>query len=149
VAEVRFYHLLRQRLEEALPALLEKARERGHRIVVRAGSPERVKALDALLWTYRPDSFLPHASGVTAYSSAPEQPIWLTADEDNPNAADMVVLVDGATADVAPYTLACEMFDGHDETAVAAARQRWTEYKAAGHAITYWQQGERGWEKRA
>ncbi len=149
MTEVRFYHLLRQRLEEALPALLEKARERGHRIVVQAGSPERVKALDGLLWTYRPDSFLPHASGVAAQSSAPEQPIWLTSDEENPNTADMLVLVDGATADVAPYALTCEMFDGHDEAAVAAARQRWSAYKAAGHAITYWQQGERGWEKRA
>jgi DNA polymerase-3 subunit chi len=149
LAEVRFYHLQRQRLEEALPALLEKARERGFRIVVQAGSPERVKALDSLLWTYRPESFLPHGSGMASPSTAPDQPIWLTAAEENPNTADMLVLVDGATADVAPYTLACEMFDGLDEDAVAAARQRWTEYKAAGHAMTYWQQGERGWEKRA
>jgi len=149
LAEVRFYHLLRQRLEEALPALLEKARERGFRIVVQAGSPERVKALDALLWTYRPETFLPHASGMAAFSTAAEQPIWLTADEENPNTADMLMLVDGATADVASYTLACEMFDGNDEAAVAAARLRWTEYKAAGHTMTYWQQGERGWEKRA
>jgi DNA polymerase-3 subunit chi len=149
LAEVRFYHLKRQRLEEALPALLEKARERGFRIVVQAGSPERVRALDALLWTYRPESFLAHASGMAAFSTAAEQPIWLTADPENPNEADMLMLVDGATADVARYTLACEMFDGNDESAVATARRRWTEYKAAGHAITYWQQGERGWEKRA
>ncbi len=149
MAEVRFYHLQRQRLEEALPALLEKARERDFRIVVQAGSPERVMALDALLWTYRPESFLPHGSGLASLPTAPDQPIWLTAEEENPNTASMLVLVDGATADVAPYTLACEMFDGHDEAAVAAARLRWTEYKAAGHVMTYWQQGERGWEKRA
>jgi DNA polymerase-3 subunit chi len=149
LAEVRFYHLQRQRLEEALPALLEKARERGFRIVVQAGSPERVKALDTLLWTYRPESFLAHGSGMASLATAPDQPIWLTADVENPNAADMLVLVDGATADVAPFTLACEMFDGHDDDAVAAARKRWTEYKAAGHAMTYWQQGERGWEKKA
>jgi DNA polymerase III subunit chi len=149
LAEVRFYHLLRQRLEEALPSLLEKARERGFRIVVQAGSPERVKALEALLWTYRPETFLAHGSGMASLPTAPDQPIWLTADEENPNTADMLMLVDGAIADVAPYTLACEMFDGNDEAAVAAARQRWVEYKAAGHAITYWQQGERGWEKRA
>jgi DNA polymerase-3 subunit chi len=147
LSEVRFYHLQRQRLEDALPALLEKARDRGHRIVVQAGSPERVKALDALLWTYRPESFLAHGS---ASASAPEQPIWLTADEENPNAADVLILVDGASAEVAPYKLCCELFDGQDEDAVAAARQRWSEYKTAGHAITYWQQSERGgWEKRA
>jgi DNA polymerase-3 subunit chi len=147
LTEIRFYHLQRQRLEEALPALLEKARERGHTIVVQAGSPERVKALDTLLWTYRPETFLPHGSAGTG--NAAEQPIWLTAGEENPNAADMLVLVDGAEADVAPYAMCCQMFDGLDDAAVAAARQRWTAYKAAGHAITYWQQGDRGWEKKA
>jgi DNA polymerase-3 subunit chi len=148
VTEVRFYHLQRQRLEEVLPALLEKARERGHRIVVQAGSPERVKALDSLLWTWRPESFLPHGSLATGM--AEDQPIWLTAVEECPNAADLLILVDGAAADIAPYTLCCELFDGLDDEAVAAARQRWTAYKSAGHALTYWQQSDRGgWEKRA
>jgi len=82
VTEVRFYHLQRQRLDEALPALLEKARERGHRIVVQAGSSERVKALDAMLWTYRPESFLAHGSEATG--AAEDQPIWLTASENVP-----------------------------------------------------------------
>jgi DNA polymerase-3 subunit chi len=148
MTEVRFYHLQRQRLEDALPALLEKARERGHRIVVQAGTQERVKMLDAHLWTYRPETFLAHAAGPA--SSAPDQPIWLTSEEECPNNADMLVLVDGAEADPAAYTLCCEMFDGQDDDAVAAARERWTKYKAAGHALTYWQQTERGgWEKRA
>lgn len=148
MTEVRFYHLLRQRLEEALPALLEKARERGHRIVVQAGSEERVKSLDALLWTYKPESFLAHGSA--AVGAAEDQPIWLTAQEECPNRADVLILVDGAEADPNSYALCCEVFDGSDDDAVAAARQRWTAHKAAGHAITYWQQGERGgWEKRA
>lgn len=147
MTEVRFYHLQRQRLEEVLPSLLEKGRERGHRIVVQAGSAERVKALDALLWTYRPDGFLPHGSKATGM--AEEQPIWLTAAEECPNDADMLVLVDGAEAELSRYTLCCELFDGGDDATVAAARERWTRYKAQGHAITYWQQGERGWEKRA
>jgi DNA polymerase-3 subunit chi len=33
---------------------------------------------------------------------------------------------------------------------VYAARDRWKAYKAAGHALTYWQQTDRGgWEKKA
>ena len=28
-------------------------------------------------------------------------------------------------------------------------RDRWRRAKAAGHALTYWQQGQRGWEKKA
>ena len=41
------------------------------------------------------------------------------------------------------------MFDGNDEAAVGAARARWRDYDAAGHALTYWQQTESGgWEKK-
>jgi DNA polymerase-3 subunit chi len=146
MTEVRFYHLQRQRLDDVLPGLLEKARERGHRAVVQAGSVERVKALDTLLWTYRPESFLAHG----AAGAAEDQPIWLTAKEECPNGADLLILVDGAEADIAPYALCCEVFDGLDDEAVAAARRRWAVYKDAGHVLTYWQQGERGgWEKRA
>jgi len=36
-----------------------------------------------------------------------------------------------------------------DESAVAAARRRWSAAKAAGHQLVYWQQTERGWEKKA
>jgi len=148
VTEIRFYHLQRQRLEDALPTLLEKGRERGHRIVVQAATQERVRALDALLWTYRPESFLAHGSA--ASGMAEDQPIWLTAVEECPNEADMLVLVEGAEAEVGRYALCCEMFDGLDEEAVAAARRRWARYKEAGHALTYRQQGERGgWEKKA
>jgi DNA polymerase-3 subunit chi len=147
VTEIRFYHLQRQRLEEVLPGLLEKARERGHRIVVQAGSTERVKALDALLWTYRPESFLPH--GGASSGMAEDQPIWLTTLDECPNGADLLILVDGAEADVARYALCCQLLDGLDDEAVAAARRRWVQYKEAGYALTYWQQGERGWEKRA
>ncbi len=147
MTEIRFYHLQRQRLEEVLPSLLEKARARGHTIVVRAGSDERVTALDGLLWTWRPDSFLAH--GGPATGMAEDQPIWLTIHDERPNNADMLVLVDGAAADVTPYALTCELFDGMDDAAVAESRRRWTAYKAAGHALTYWQQGDKGWEKRA
>jgi DNA polymerase-3 subunit chi len=149
VTEIRFYHLQRKPLERALPELLEKVLERGWRAVVMAGSEERVEALNGLLWTYGDRSFLPHGSARDGFAG--EQPIWLTVEDENPNGAHVLVLTDGArAASLADYALCCELFDGRDEAAVAAARQRWTAYKAAGHELTYWQQSEAGgWEKRA
>jgi DNA polymerase III subunit chi len=38
---------------------------------------------------------------------------------------------------------------GNDQGAVASARVAWTEAKRAGHSLTYWQQTERGWEKKS
>ncbi|WP_448206611.1 DNA polymerase III subunit chi [Azospirillum sp. sgz302134] len=149
MTEVRFYHLQRRTLEQALPKILEKVLERNWRAVVLAGSPERVDALNQHLWTYDPAGFLPHGSARDGF--ADQQPVWLTADDENPNGATVLVQVDGVTSDsLSTYDLVCDLFDGNDEEAVMAARDRWKACKAAGHALTYWQQNDRGgWDKRA
>ncbi len=131
-----------------MPRLLERALKDGHRVVVVAGSSERVDHLNQVLWTYDDASFLPHGSARDG--NAARQPIFLGEAETNPNQADMLVLVDGARArDVGGFTRICDMFDGNDESAVDAARRRWREAKAAGLGLTYWEQTSAGWVKRA
>jgi DNA polymerase-3 subunit chi len=148
MTEVRFYHLQRKTLEQALPELLDKALRRGLRSVVRTASEERAEQLAQHLWTFRPDSFLPH--GTRRDGNGPDQPVWLTAEDDNPNGATALFLVDGARcATLDSYALCCDLFDGADPDAVAAARRRWAEAKQAGHSLTYWQQTDKGWEKKA
>ncbi len=147
MGEIGFYHLLATPLERALPRLLERARAGGYRILVRAASTERVEHLNALLWTYDEASFLAH--GAARDGNAAEQPIWLTDRDENPNEATMLVLVDGVEAeDLAAFQRCADLFDGYDAAAVEAARQRWRRAKEAGHTLTYWQQTEKGWEKR-
>jgi DNA polymerase III subunit chi len=147
MTEIGFYHLRTLRLERALPKILERALAEQHRVVVLAGSPERVDQLDDLLWTYDEASFLPH--GCARDGNAESQPVWLTAADENPNRATMLVLVDGArSAHLANYARCCDIFDGNDEAAVAAARERWQAGKAAGHRLVYWEQTAKGWEKR-
>jgi DNA polymerase-3 subunit chi len=131
-----------------LPKLLERALAEGHRIVVMASSPERVDHLDDLLWTYNDASFLPHGS--VKHGNAERQPIWLTTEDENPNQASILVLVDGATSErLGAFARCCDMFDGNDEAAVTGARRRWKDAQAAGHQLTYWEQVEGKWEKRA
>jgi DNA polymerase-3 subunit chi len=149
MSDIGFYHLVRSPLEKALPKLLEKVLESGARAVVMAGSEERVESLAALLWTYHPNSFLPHG---TARDGTPDrQPIWLTERDENPNGATILVLTDGASSEqVERYARCLEVFDGGDPEAVSRARERWRVYKDAGHSLTYWQQTESGgWEKKS
>ena len=150
MTEVVFYHLLRKPLEQALPELLEKSYARGWRVVVQAASEERVDALDAHLWTYRDDTFLPH--GTSRESELAGQSILLTAADHNPNGATTRFLIDGVPLpeDAAAYERLVLLFDGEDEDAVAAARERWAQAKAQGFEVTYWQPDERGrWVKKA
>jgi DNA polymerase-3 subunit chi len=150
MTEILFYHLKGQTPEQVLPALLQKSLERGWRVVVQASSDERVEALDAHLWTWRDDAFLPH--GTWRDSEVAEQPIVLTVNEENPNGATVRFLVDGATLSgaAAAYERIVLLFDGDDPDAVERARARWSEAKSAGIEVTYWQADERGrWQRQA
>jgi DNA polymerase-3 subunit chi len=145
-----FYHLHRQPLDRVLPTLLEKSLERGWRVVVQASSEERVEALDAHLWTFSDDGFLPH--GTWRDAEAPEQPILLTVNDDNPNGATVRFLIDGAPvpADAAGYVRIVLLFDGEDEEARETARAQWSEAKGKGFEVTYWQPDEQGrWQRKA
>ena len=149
VAEVLFYHLERQLLEEVLPSLLEKTLQRGWRAIVQSGSRERLEALDLSLWTYRDDSFLPHA--LAGGKADADQPVLLTMVNEAPNGAGIRFLVEGATAQSFDgYERIVYLFDGADEETIAVARQEWRDAKAAGCLVTYWQQGPQGgWQKKA
>ena len=147
--EVRFYHLQSSTVEQALPSLLSKALEQDMRAVVLAGSEERLQTLDTYLWTFRPDSFLPH--GTAADGHAEDQPVWLTLKTENPNRASVLFSLDGQGIEgIEGIKLACDIFDGGDPEVLAAARERWKAAKEQGHELTYWQQGEKGgWEKKS
>jgi DNA polymerase-3 subunit chi len=149
VTEVYFYHLETRSLEQVLPTLLELSLKRGWRASVQAASEERVEALNTWLWIYRDESFLPH--GTTRDGHASAHPIYLTAGDDNPNAAQVRFLVDGATlADASPYARVAYVFDGRDAEAVSRARAEWQAAKARGDAVSYWQQDADGrWTQKA
>ncbi|WP_404404340.1 DNA polymerase III subunit chi [Pelagibacterium halotolerans] len=149
MTELLFYHLEARPLETVLPALLEKTLQRGWRAVVEVGSTERLEALDAALWTYADDSFLPH--GVANGSEKDSlQPILLTHEETNPNGANVRFFVDRATPrPTEGYERFVYMFNGHDPDAIAEARTVWRGLKER-YDLTYWQQEANGrWVKKA
>lgn len=146
---VFFYHLQRQPLEAVLPRLLAVSLERGWRVVVQAGSEERAEALAAQLWSFDEESFLPHGTKADGFPDL--QPIWLTAEDNNPNNANVRIFLDGAeVGNIGGLTRAVIMFDGNDQEAVENARSQWTEFRNAGHDVSYWQQDDQGrWQNRA
>ncbi|MBM85726.1 MAG: DNA polymerase III subunit chi [Rhodospirillaceae bacterium] len=147
MTDISFYHLTVRPLEWALPKLLERTLDGGNRALIMVSSTERMNSLNALLWTYEPNSWLPH--GVEKDGNAVEHPIWLTTRDENPNGANFLFLTDGAaSAKVAEFARVFELLDGRDEGAVRAARGHWKTYMEAGYDLSYWQQDDRGrWVK--
>lgn len=148
MTEIRFYHLLSQTLDQALPAFLTKALSAGSRVIVRVPDEREAERLNAHLWTWRPEAFLPHGSSKDGFSS--DQPIYLTDRDENPNSADILILTHGTSSESAgSYRLCCDFFDGSNESAVLAARQRWKAASTSGFDLTYWIQNEQGgWNKK-
>ena len=147
MSAIGFYHLTRTAAEQALPKLLGRTLAAGQRAVVLCGSEARLKPLSDALWASTDPDWLPHGSARTGEAGL--QPIWLTTIPEAPNGARYLFRLDGADADLSEWDRVFDLFDGTDDAAVTAARQRWTAAKAAGHELTYWQQGERGWQKKA
>lgn len=150
MSRVDFYHLQNQKLEDVLPKLLEKAYSIHKNAVVRVGNAERIEFLNSLLWTYDEQSFLPHGS---KKDGTPEsQPIWLTAENDNPNSAVFLFLTDGADAgidEISQYERVFNIFDGNSPEAVENARNFWRALKQQSIDIFYWQQNSNGaWQQK-
>ena len=133
-------------MEKALPKLLEKVLEKESRAVVLT-LPERLKGLNDGLWTYRPNSFLPHA---TKEEGRPEdQPIWLTEALENPNQSSYLLTTGGMPLpDLAGFDHCLYIFDGNIDVELQVARQSWK--KAKDLAMPkYWQQTPEGsWEEK-
>lgn len=150
MAEILFFHLQSRPLESVLPTILERALSRGQKVVVEVSSPERLAAVDDHLWTYSDESFLPHVTA--AEPDAAANPIVLTTQAHNPNAATVRICADGVRIPDAlqDYERVVLIFDGDDPEALAAAREDWKKAKASGAAASYWQLDEAGrWEKKA
>ncbi len=149
MSEIRFYHLTRQPLDQALPAILMKAYTGGRKVLVHCADKNMAKKMSEQLWTYRDDSFLPH--GLANEDHANLQPVLISDTDENQNEADVLILCGGALSEkLNDFSLCCEMLEDHQSDQVEAARARWKDYKEAGHEVTYWFQSETGgWEQKA
>lgn len=80
----------------------------GKRIQIQAPSDAALAYIDDLLWSYKPDSFLPH----TIASSASPEPIVITKEAANLNKADILIHLLPGT----PPPGFAEVYDLLDET---------------------------------
>lgn len=149
MAEIGFYHLTRANLAEGLFKLLQKAHENGLRVLVRGQTDACIQHLNEALWTLDPASFLPHGSDQEPH--AEHQPILLTTSENNRNQATALMIVEDAPfPPLEGITRIFYLFEDRDTERKDIARERWKSWKADGHDMVYWQQGDNGgWQKKA
>ncbi len=145
--QVDFYHLTVQPLDRVLPRIAERVVEGGGRLLIVADSEGQRTAIDRLLWSYAPESFLPHAIAEGDGDAA--QPILIAADPAPANTARNIALADGIWRDEAlTFDRAFHFFDADR---IAEARIAWKALAdREGIERRYWKQNEAGrWEQAA
>jgi DNA polymerase-3 subunit chi len=145
--QVDFYHLTKLPLERALPQIAAKVLAAGGRLIIVAGEEGRRVRLDQLLWSYAPESFLPH--GQAGGEDDARQPVLIVASPEAANGARNIALVDGVWREEAlAFDRAFHFFD---EERIADARAAWRGLADRdGIDRNYWKQNDAGrWEKAA
>lgn len=144
--QVDFYHLTASPLERVLPRIAERVLADDGRLLVVSDDAAQRAGLDKQLWSYKPDSFLPH--GQAGGESDAAQPILLSTEPIATNNARNIALVDGVWRDEAlDFDRAFHFFD---ETRIVEARAAWRALADRdGVERRYWKQTDQGWEQIA
>lgn len=145
--QVDFYHLTRQPLDRVLPQIAAKVLAAGNRLLIVVANDDERARLDRHLWSYAPDSFLPH--GCVGGGTDAGQPILLAPDIDAANGARHIALADGIwRPDALDFDRAFHLFDAER---IADARAAWKLLVGReGVEPRYWKQNEAGrWEQDA
>ena len=148
MTEIRFYHLELASTDQVLPQLVAKALQTGQNVLIKVMNDQELNRLSDHLWTFDPASFIPH--GVPNDPHSKDHPVFLTTADENPNEAHILFTTNMAEyLEFNSYQMVCALFDGKNDKALSAARTLWKSLKDSSHILTYWQQGAKGWEKKA
>jgi len=117
--------------------LAEKAWQKGHRIFIHTDSAQTARSLDDMLWTYRQDSFLPHAlysDGCDAHVDGLE-PVLVGDGSAEPEDVDVLInLGENIPSFVDKSARVAEIVAGGEE-ARRAGRIRYRDYRNRGFPI--------------
>lgn len=114
--------------------LTEKAVKHGNRVMIAARDKEESEQLDEKLWTYRPESFVPHALGHEKELSS-TTPVVIQYGEDNPEHHDLLInLCMSVPEQFSRFKRLAEIVI-QDENSLKASRESYAFYKVRGYPI--------------
>jgi len=145
--QVDFYHLAASPIERVLPRIAERILGEGGRLLIVCGDDALAARLDAHLWNYTPESFLPHGRAGDGQEAG--QPILIAALPQPLNGARNIALADGLWRDEAlSFDRAFHFFD---DSSIAAAREAWKALAGReGVSRNFWKQDDGGrWTRAA
>ncbi len=137
--QVDFYILESAAAREQLRTacrLAEKAWHKGHRVFIHTDSKETARSLDDMLWTYRQDSFVPHALFAPVEPDAePVAPVLVGDGMAEPANIDVLINLTESVPSFADRSTRIAEIVGAGESARRAGRARYRDYRDRGISI--------------
>lgn len=131
---VQFYHNTEDPLALACE-LIARAQSNGRKVALRLPDTQALRRADQLLWTFEPQSFVPHVTAGNPLDA--ETPVVLM-EASSPAAWPHADLLFNLAPDMpqgfADFRMLIEII-GREESQRLPARHRWMEYKKLGHEL--------------
>jgi DNA polymerase-3 subunit chi len=122
--------------------LAEKCYLNNRRIAIYSRSEDECKKYDALLWTWKQQSFIPHKY-LEQLSESHQEPIVLTTKIDSPANYDTLLLIDPLPVDaVNQFSTIIDFAEKYDSEGIIQSRERYKVYRENKLSIETLQPGE-------
>ena len=135
MTQVDFYVLPRNGslpVVNAVGRIAEKAVSRGHHIFESVCDEEQALSLDSALWTFRAESFLPHA----LVGDDDKEPVSIGWSEPPLEQNDVLINTTGVILDYfSRFTRVAEIV-APDDSSLASSRDAWRFYRDRGYSLT-------------
>jgi DNA polymerase-3 subunit chi len=137
MTEVLFVETSARRMEMRACEIAEENYAQGRRVQIIVVDQEQAERLDDLLWTFKPDSFIPH--GLWAGSpDEPEQPVVITTREEALKGMDSLLMMGYSEVDlVRQFSHVFHLVVTDNQERLDSSRRYWTLLKDAGFPLRH------------
>jgi DNA polymerase-3 subunit chi len=136
MTEVLFVQTSVNRMEIRACEIAEENHARGRRLQIIAVDQEQAERLDDLLWTFKPDSFVPHGLWVGS-PDEPDQPVVITTRKENVPGMDSLLMMGYCDVDlVSRFSHASHLVVDNEER-LDSSRRYWKLLKDAGFSLRH------------
>jgi DNA polymerase-3 subunit chi len=137
MTEILFVEVTTSRLELRVCELAERIHARGERLQILAPDSEQASRLDDLLWTFRPDSFIPHGLLEPAGDNPALPVVITTREEPVPGIRHLLMLEFAAPDFLHSFAEAIHLVVVDNRERREASRRYWVQLREAGFALRH------------
>jgi len=137
MTEVIFVEVTASRMEIRACEIAEHTYAQGKRLQINAIDEEQAARLDDLLWTYKPDNFVPHGLWKSMDNESAQPVVITTRKERVPEIASLLTMDYCPVEMVQQFSKVIHVVLADNQERLEASRRYWTLLKDAGFSLRH------------